>query len=73
MRAWSLFSVDVGEIRLFLFKADAIALEGVPEGCDAAFAGFWWSHIRKSELRRFVANLAARRIWETVSEPDLEA
>ena len=46
--------------RVDFFKADAIALEGVPEGCDAAFAGFWWSHIRKSELRRFVANLAAR-------------
>lgn len=24
MRAWSLFSVDVGEIRLFLFKAEEV-------------------------------------------------
>ena len=42
------------------FKADAIALEGVPPGCNAAFAGFWWSHVKKSGVRQFVANLAAR-------------
>jgi SAM-dependent methyltransferase len=42
------------------FKADAIALDGVPPGCNAAFAGFWWSHVKKSGLRQFVANLAAR-------------
>lgn len=42
------------------FRADAIALEGVPPGCNAAFAGFWWSHVKKSALRQFVANLAAR-------------
>ena len=42
------------------FKADAISLEGVPAGCDAAFAGFWWSHVRKSELAKFVANLSAK-------------
>ncbi len=42
------------------FKADAVALEGVPAGCDAAYAGFWWSHVRKSGIERFVANLATR-------------
>ena len=46
--------------RATFFKADAISLEGVPAGCDAAFAGFWWSHVRKSELLKFVRNLAAR-------------
>lgn len=46
--------------RVNFFRADAISLEGVPPGCDAAFAGFWWSHVRKSELARFVRNLAAR-------------
>jgi ubiquinone/menaquinone biosynthesis C-methylase UbiE len=46
--------------RATFFKADAISLEGVPEGCNAAFAGFWWSHVRKSELRRFTANLARK-------------
>ena len=42
------------------FKADAVTLEGVPDGCDAAFAGFWWSHVKKSGLTQFVANLARR-------------
>lgn len=46
--------------RVEFFKADAVALEGVPSGCDAAFAGFWWSHVKKSEIDRFVTHLAAR-------------
>jgi SAM-dependent methyltransferase len=41
-------------------RGDAVSLEGVPGGCDAAFAGFWWSHVKKSELAKFVANLAAK-------------
>ena len=48
--------------RVAFFKADAISLEGVPAGCDAAFAGFWWSHVRKSELAKFVANLSAKLV-----------
>jgi ubiquinone/menaquinone biosynthesis C-methylase UbiE len=40
------------------FKADAITLEGVPRGCDAAFAGFWWSHVKKSGIGQFVSNLS---------------
>ena len=39
---------------------DAITLEGVPAGCDAAFAGFWWSHVKKAEIAKFVANLASK-------------
>jgi demethylmenaquinone methyltransferase/2-methoxy-6-polyprenyl-1,4-benzoquinol methylase len=46
--------------RVHFFKADAVALEGVPEGCDAAFAGFWWSHVKKSGIDQFVANLSRR-------------
>jgi demethylmenaquinone methyltransferase/2-methoxy-6-polyprenyl-1,4-benzoquinol methylase len=42
------------------FKADAIALEGVPPGCDAAFAGFWWSHVKKSGIAQFVSNLSRK-------------
>ena len=42
------------------FRADAVALDGVPSGCNAAFAGFWWSHVKKSELAVFVQNLAQR-------------
>ena len=41
-------------------KADAVTLENVPAGCDAAFAGFWWSHVKKSGIEQFVANLATR-------------
>jgi SAM-dependent methyltransferase len=46
--------------RATFFKADAVSLDGVPPGCDAAFAGFWWSHVKKSAIARFVENLAAR-------------
>ena len=42
------------------FKADAVTLENAPAGCDAAFAGFWWSHVKKSGIQRFVASLASR-------------
>jgi len=48
--------------RVSFFKADAVTLEGAPGGCDAAFAGFWWSHVKKSELARFVRNLAAKLV-----------
>jgi demethylmenaquinone methyltransferase/2-methoxy-6-polyprenyl-1,4-benzoquinol methylase len=44
--------------RVSFFKADAVSLVGVPPQCDAAFAGFWWSHVKKSELAFFVKNLA---------------
>jgi SAM-dependent methyltransferase len=46
--------------KVTFMKADAITLEGAPPGCNAAFAGFWWSHVKKSGVRQFVANLAAR-------------
>ena len=46
--------------KVHFFRADAVSLDGVPTGCDAAFAGFWWSHVRKADLARFVANLAAK-------------
>jgi demethylmenaquinone methyltransferase/2-methoxy-6-polyprenyl-1,4-benzoquinol methylase len=46
--------------RATFFKADAITLQGVPGDCDAAFAGFWWSHVKKSELALFVKELSLR-------------
>jgi demethylmenaquinone methyltransferase/2-methoxy-6-polyprenyl-1,4-benzoquinol methylase len=46
--------------RAEFFRADALTLEGVPEGCDAAFAGFWWSHVKKAELRGFISRLDAK-------------
>jgi demethylmenaquinone methyltransferase/2-methoxy-6-polyprenyl-1,4-benzoquinol methylase len=48
--------------RAEFLKADAFALEGVPPGCDAAFAGFWWSHVRKSDLARFLSGLRAKLV-----------
>jgi SAM-dependent methyltransferase len=42
------------------FKADAVSLDGIPSGCDGAFAGFWWSHVKKSELALFVKNLSLK-------------
>ena len=42
------------------YKADAVSLDNVPPGCNAAFAGFWWSHVKKSDLAQFVARLATR-------------
>jgi SAM-dependent methyltransferase len=46
--------------RVEFFKADAVTLEGLPGGGDAAFAGFWWSHVKRSGIERFVAGLATR-------------
>jgi ubiquinone/menaquinone biosynthesis C-methylase UbiE len=42
------------------FKGDAFAPDGAAERCDAAFAGFWWSHVRKAEIPRFLRGLATR-------------
>ncbi|HEX4943157.1 MAG TPA: methyltransferase domain-containing protein [Usitatibacteraceae bacterium] len=44
--------------RATFVKADAFAPAGVCHGCDAAFAGFWWSHVRKSDLTRWLAEMA---------------
>jgi demethylmenaquinone methyltransferase/2-methoxy-6-polyprenyl-1,4-benzoquinol methylase len=46
--------------RAEFLRADAFTLEGVPAGCDAAFAGFWWSHVRRSDLARFLGGLKAK-------------
>ena len=51
---------EIARGRVDFFKGDAIALEGVPPGCDAAFAGFWWSHVKKAQIAKFVANLGAK-------------
>jgi protein-L-isoaspartate O-methyltransferase len=40
--------------------ADAYALDEVPGDFDTAFAGFFWSHIRRADLPRFLAGLEAR-------------
>ena len=41
-------------------RADAFALETVPGTVDAAFAGFFWSHIRHRDVNRFLTGLHRR-------------
>lgn len=44
--------------RVRFVKADAFSPGGACEGCDAAFAGFWWSHVRKSGIAQWLAAMA---------------
>lgn len=39
---------------------DAFALDAVPGAYDAAFVGFWWSHVRRQDLQRFLTGLHRR-------------
>jgi SAM-dependent methyltransferase len=41
-------------------RADAYALDRVPGDFDAAFAGFWWSHMRHRDVGRFLNGLHRR-------------
>jgi SAM-dependent methyltransferase len=43
-----------------LVVADAYDLQRVPGQFDAAFVGFWWSHVPRAELARFLRGLHAR-------------
>lgn len=46
--------------RVRFSKADAFAPPEPPFPCDAAFAGFWWSHIPRARLGEFLSGLHAR-------------
>jgi demethylmenaquinone methyltransferase/2-methoxy-6-polyprenyl-1,4-benzoquinol methylase len=39
---------------------DAFALDAVDGDVDAAFAGFWWSHLRRDAVDRFLCGLHRR-------------
>ncbi|GAB3851087.1 class I SAM-dependent methyltransferase [Dactylosporangium cerinum] len=41
-------------------RADAFALDRVAGDFTAAFAGFWWSHLRRSDTDRFLSGVCAR-------------
>ncbi len=41
-------------------QADAYAVGDVPGRFDAALAGFWWSHLGREDLPRFLAGLHGR-------------
>lgn len=43
-------------------SADAFDLDPVAGRFDAAFAGFWWSHVRRMDLGRFLAGLHRRLV-----------
>jgi demethylmenaquinone methyltransferase/2-methoxy-6-polyprenyl-1,4-benzoquinol methylase len=68
--AESVVATDVGDAVLELARArplppgrvvfrcaDAFSLEGVAGVCDAAFAGFWWSHVPRARMPRFLQGL----------------
>jgi ubiquinone/menaquinone biosynthesis C-methylase UbiE len=40
--------------------ADAFELDGVPGSFDAAFVGFWLSHVPRNDVRRFLEGLHRR-------------
>ena len=47
-------------VRVEFGYADAYALDAVPGNFDAAFAGFWLSHVRREDAPRFLRGLNDR-------------
>jgi len=41
--------------KVFFIQDDVYSLKKIKNNFSAGFAGFWWSHIIKSELKRFLA------------------
>jgi demethylmenaquinone methyltransferase/2-methoxy-6-polyprenyl-1,4-benzoquinol methylase len=46
--------------RALFQRVDAFALEQAGGDFEAAFAGFWWSHLARSDVQRFLCGLHAR-------------
>jgi ubiquinone/menaquinone biosynthesis C-methylase UbiE len=51
---------DYGGAAVSLQIADAYALQSVPGDFDLVFCGFWWSHLRRADVPRFLAGVRAR-------------
>ncbi len=51
---------DYGPAEVSLHTADAYRLDTVPGEFDLAFCGFWWSHVGRRDIPRFLAGLRAR-------------
>ena len=51
---------DYGTADVRLLTADAYQLGAVPGDFDLVFCGFWWSHIRRADIPRFLAGLRGR-------------
>jgi len=53
-------SRDYGAAAPVLLTADAYRLDTVPGNFDLVFCGFWWSHIPRGDVARFLAGVSAR-------------
>lgn len=51
---------DYGPAPVALRTADAYQLDSVPGDFDLVFCGFWWSHIARADIRRFLAGVRTR-------------
>jgi len=51
---------DYGPAPVSLRTADAYQLGAVPGEFDLVFCGFWWSHIPRADIPRFLAGVRAR-------------
>jgi SAM-dependent methyltransferase len=51
---------DYGTAEVRIVTADGYQLGAVPGEFDLVFCGFWWSHVRRADIPRFVAGLRAR-------------
>jgi SAM-dependent methyltransferase len=51
---------EFGPAPVTLRLADAYALDEIPGQFDMAFVGFFWSHVLRADLPRFLAGLHAR-------------
>jgi predicted O-methyltransferase YrrM len=51
---------DYGPAVVALRTADAYQLDTVPGEFDLVFCGFWWSHVARADVQRFLAGVSAR-------------
>lgn len=51
---------DYGSTRVTLVTADAYRLDTVPGEFDLVFCGFWWSHVARADVQRFLAGIRGR-------------
>ncbi len=51
---------EYGPAPVALRTADAYRLDTVPGEFDLVFCGFWWSHIARADIPRFLAGVRAR-------------
>lgn len=56
---------DYGTCAVSFLKADAYTLEGIPQGVDAGFHAFWWSHIPKRRIEEFLQAFHSRLATNT--------